>query len=67
MKIIIEKLETPFRDGDWHDPLFKWVVKGPRDNERQHFYTKKEAQHYATIRRCSDSQLQAIHSYAIGM
>jgi hypothetical protein len=34
--------------------------------EEQKFPTKK-AEHYAKVRRNSDSQLQAIHSYAIGM
>ena len=66
MRVTVEKLAATEQEGDWHDRAYRWVVKGPRIMEEQKFPTKNEAEH-AEVRRNSDSQLQAIHSYAIGM
>ena len=66
MRVTVEKLAATEQEGDWHDRPYRWVVKGPRIMDEQKFPTKK-AEHYAKVRRNSDSQLQAIHSYAIGM
>ena len=62
MKIKIEKLERPYRDGDWHDPLLKWAAIGP-DSELMHFETKKNAELYRKCRKASTNQNQASIMY----
>jgi hypothetical protein len=34
VKVTVSKLDTPYKAGDWHDPAFKWTVRGP-GTERQ--------------------------------
>jgi hypothetical protein len=63
-KVTITKLEHAEHWGDWHDPLIRWSVNGP-GTECQKFCTKREAQRYATTRRHSDSQADAINVWLI--
>lgn len=62
MKIRIEKLATPYRDGDWHDPLLKWSVIGP-GTEVQNFYTKANAMKYKRARKQCNSWQEAASLY----
>lgn len=58
----VEKLDKPEHCGDWHDKPLRWQVLGPR-SECQKFSTKRDAQHYASIRRRKTDQLEAINAY----
>lgn len=62
MKIAVSKLPTREFSGDWHDAPLKWQVAGP-DTELQKFSTKREAQHYASIRRKSASFNEACATF----
>ena len=61
MKIAIESI-TPIHAGDWHDPYFKWAVLGPCE-ERQLFYTKKDATLYKRLRKASATANEATSKY----
>lgn len=62
MKITVQKLDRPYHDGDWHDPLLRWVVIGP-GNEEQVFHTRKNAMHYKRCRKQSTSMPEASFLY----
>jgi hypothetical protein len=62
VKVTVSKLDTPYKAGDWHDPAFKWTVRGP-GTERQDFSNKKNAMLYAKLRRNSASQTEAGNKY----
>lgn len=53
----------PEHSGDWHDPALKYVVAGP-GAEKQKFFTKKAALKYASLRRRSATQWEAMNQYA---
>lgn len=63
-KIRIEKLDKPYRDGDWHDPYLKWSVIGP-GTEVQNFYTKANATLYKRFRKQCTSMQEASFLYRI--
>lgn len=60
--ITVTILPSPVHAGDWHDKPLRYVVSGPR-SEQQMFSTKKNAQRYASIRRRSSDQMEAINKY----
>lgn len=62
MSITITKLDHPEHYGDWHDKPLKRIVSGPAA-ETQKFSTKSEASNYASRRRRSSTQLEAINAF----
>jgi hypothetical protein len=60
--IVVCKLDKPYHDGDWHDPMLKWSVIGP-DNEVQNFSTKKNAELYKKCRKNAKTQREASTMY----
>jgi len=60
--ITITKLDRPEHSGDWHDKPLKWIVSGP-SAETQKFSTKSDASNYASRRRRSGTQLEAINAF----
>ncbi len=68
--VLVSKLDHPIHDGDWHDKPMHYRVDGPaREStipgfigpvwETQNFCTKREAKHYAAIRRRTATQQEA--------
>ena len=49
--------------GDWHDKPLRWSAVGP-GTEIQKFRTRRDAEKYASRRRRSATQMEAISAYA---
>lgn len=50
LKITVSRLKHAEQCGDWHDKPLKWTASGP-GTEVQKFSTRKDAEHYAKLRR----------------
>lgn len=56
-------LLRPIKDGDYKDPPMKYSVIGP-GNEVQNFFTIRNANRYASLRRRCSSQWEAMRKYS---
>jgi hypothetical protein len=60
--VTVTRLDVPIHEGDWHDKPLRWTVRGPA-SEVQNFSTKKEALHWARIRRACPDFRAAVRQY----